>query len=523
MWRSKGPAKLFYSFEKFALDTDRRELRRGADLVELEPQVFDLLEYLVLHRDRLVTRDDLIAGVWGGRIVSESTLSTRIHAVRQAIGDSGEAQRLLRTIPRKGIRFVGEVREGASPAGSATAPASPSPSMANRPSIAVLPFDNMSSEPDQEYFADGITEDIITALSKWRWLLVIARNSTFTFRGTGTPVKEIAAELGARYVLEGSIRRAGGRIRISAQLIEAATDRHVWAERYDRELSDVFALQDEITQRVVTAIDPAIGISEIERATQTASEHMHAWDHFLRGNYYYHRYNRLDMIAARKELLRAIEIDPNFAAAHARLAGVNAMELGVGWAANRAEAIASLQRSARTAIALDDLDASAHASLSYAHLHALQHDAAIEAARRAVELNSNYHEASFALGLALLAGGFAAAAVPAFEHTLRLNPRDSASWNQVMLAMAYYTDKQYEAANQAADRALTARPKFGGGQLIKTATLVRLGRVEEAGRILAEIPPAAFAQLILFHMFRNKADLEHLLAALETAGWKRTG
>ena len=513
---------MFYLFENFALDTDRHELRRGEDLVALEPQVFDLLEYVVRNRDRLVTKDDLVASVWGGRIVSESTLSTRIHAARQAIGDSGEAQRLLRTIQRKGIRFVGEVREGANPADSAAAaPASPSPSMAKRPSIAVLPFDNMSSEPDQEYFADGITEDIITALSKWRWLLVFARNSTFAFRGTGTPVKQIAAELGARYVLEGSIRQAGGRIRVTAQLIEAATDRHVWAERFDRDLSDVFTVQDEITQRVVSAIDPAIGISEIDRAARERSSDVHAWDHFLKGNYYYHRYNKRDMQTARAELQQAIDIDPHFAAAHARLAAAHAMEIAVGWAENLPESIAAIQRSANTAIALDDLDASAHVALAYARLHAREFEPAIAAARRAVELNPNYHDACFALGLTLLAGGYAVPAVAAFGNALRLNPRDPAGWNQLGLAMSYYTDKQYEAAMQAVDRALANRPRFGGAKIIKSAILVRLGKTDEARVLLAEVPAAGFSQLVMFQLYKAKEDLEHYLAALETAGWKR--
>ena len=523
MWRDKGPAKVFYLFENFALDTDRHELRRGDDLVALEPQVFDLLEYLVRHRDRLVTRDDLVASVWGGRIVSESTLSTRIHAARQAVGDSGVAQRLLRTLPRKGIRFVGEVVEAASPAGSVAAPASPSTSMANRPSIAVLPFDNMSSEPDQEYFADGITEDIITALSKWRWLLVFARNSTFAFRGTGTPVKQIAAELGARYVLEGSIRQAGDRIRVTAQLIEAATDRHVWAERFDRELSDIFTVQDEITQRVVTAIDPAIGISEIDRAARESSSDVHAWDHFLKGNYYYHRFNKRDMLVARAELQQAIDIDPYFAAAHARLAAAHAMDIAAGWAENLPESIAAILRSANTAIALDDLDASAHVALAYARLHAREFDPAIAAARRAVELNPNYHDAYFALGLTLLAGGHSVLAIAAFSDALRLNPRDPAGWNQLGLAMSYYTDRQYEAAMQAVDHALANRPRFGGGKIIKSAILVRLGKVDEARGLLAEVPAAGFSQLVMFHLYEAKEDLEHYLAALETAGWKRSG
>src|SRR6202167_2686944 len=242
------------------LDTDRRELRRGSEPVAVEPQVFDLLIYLVENREHVVSKDDLIAGVWGGRIVSDSTLTSRINAARKAIGDSGEDQKLIRTIARRGLRFVGAVRtqsSGGEPAHAAgprpdeiheqSRPALP-PS--DRPAIAVLPFINMSGDPEQEYFSDGISEDIITALSKLRGFFVIARNSSFIYKGKAVHMKQVAEELGVGYVVEGSVRRGGDRVRITAQLNDAGTGSHLWAERYDRGLADVFAVQDEITEAI---------------------------------------------------------------------------------------------------------------------------------------------------------------------------------------------------------------------------------------------------------------------------------
>ena len=222
-----------------ALDTDRRELRRGSKPIAIEPQVFDLLVYLLQNRDRVVSKDDLIASVWGGRIVSDSTLTSRINAARKAIGDSGENQKLIRTIARKGFRFVGVVRTQPNDAERAHAKAPPpdeinEPSrsalpLSDRPAIAVLPFVNMSGDPEQEYFSDGISEDIITALSKLRWFLVIARNSSFIYKGRAVHMKQIAEELGVGYVVEGSVRKGGDRVRITVQLNDVATGSHIWA------------------------------------------------------------------------------------------------------------------------------------------------------------------------------------------------------------------------------------------------------------------------------------------------------
>ena len=229
---------LRYLFEDCVLDTDLRELRRGAGPVAVEPQVFDLLAYLICNRERVVNKDDLLASVWHGRIVSEAAMTTRLNAARSAVGDNGQQQRLIKTFQRKGLRFVGAVREEQRDPASATAP-TPALALPDRPSIAVLPFANMGGDAEQEYIADGFVEDITTELSRFRDLFVIARNSSFHYKGRAVDVRQVGRELGVRYVLEGSIRRAHDRFRISAQLIDAMTGAHRWAERYDRDAKDL--------------------------------------------------------------------------------------------------------------------------------------------------------------------------------------------------------------------------------------------------------------------------------------------
>jgi TolB-like protein len=278
------------TFDDHTLDTERRELLRGGAVIAVQPQEFDLLVYLVQNREHVVSKDDLIALVWQGRIVSDSTLTSRINAARSAIGDSGKDQKLIRTIPRKGVRFVGSVIEelrapqpAAAPVQeSRTRPASP---LSERPAIAVLPFTNMSGQPEQEYFSDGISEDIITALSKLRWFFVIARNSSFIYKGNADHLKQIAEELGVHYVVEGSVRKDGDLVRITAQLIGATTGSHVWAEHYDRDLTDVFAVQDEITDAIVATIEPKIYVAENFRARRKPPNSLDAWDLVMRDWY----------------------------------------------------------------------------------------------------------------------------------------------------------------------------------------------------------------------------------------------
>lgn len=243
-----------YVFEDFAFDTERREMHRGEVPLPVAPQVFDLLEYLIRNRERVISKDELINAVWSGRIISDEALTTRLNVARKAIGDNGLEQRSIKTFPRKGFRFVGEVHEEPTSGGAVLA-ATPLV-LPDKPSIAVLPFTNLSSDPEQEYFADGLVEDIITGLSRSKTLFVIARNSTFTYKGKSVDIKRVGRELGVRYVLEGSVRKAGARIRVTAQLIDSATDAHLWADKFDRDLEDIFDLQDELTSNVVGALWP---------------------------------------------------------------------------------------------------------------------------------------------------------------------------------------------------------------------------------------------------------------------------
>ncbi|TXL70641.1 hypothetical protein FHP25_33865 [Vineibacter terrae] len=307
-----------YAFEDYVLDPERRELTRGAEPVSIGPQVFDLLLYLVRNRGHVVSKDDLLDTVWSGRIVSESTLTSHINAARKAIGDSGQEQHLIRTVARKGFRFVGDVAENEQ-AGGSSSPAGTEPpvlgrapaqalSLPDRPSIAALPFLNLSGDAEQEYFTDGVVEDIISALSRMRWLFVIARNSSFTYKGRAVDVKQVGRELGVRYVLEGSLRKAANRVRITGQLVDAATGHHLWAERYEGALDDIFELQDRITQSVVGAIAPQLERAEIERAERKPTGSLDAYDYFLRGMARFHAGGREGLEVNPR--LRLASLDP---------------------------------------------------------------------------------------------------------------------------------------------------------------------------------------------------------------------
>ena len=258
--------------------------------------------------------------------MSDAALTTCLNAARTAIGDSGEEQRLIKTLPRKGFRFVGAVSEGDRPSAPAIVSdghveaSKPALALPDRPSIAVLPFENMSGDPEQEYFADGMVEEIITALSRFKWLFVIARNSSFTFKGRAVDIKEVGRKLGVRYVLEGSVRKASGKVRIAGQLIDAVTGAHIWADRFERDLTDIFALQDEVTVAVVSAIQPKLLQTEIAMATRRRPENLTAYDCYLRAMQQYYLATREGLAEAIRLARRALELDPRFGLA-AALAG----------------------------------------------------------------------------------------------------------------------------------------------------------------------------------------------------------
>ena len=409
-------------FDQYVLDTERRELRRGSAPVPVQPQVFDLLIYLIENRDRVVSKDDLLNAVWNGRIVSESTLISRINAARRAIGDDGDQQRLIRTVARKGVRFVGEVR--AQPAGIAPsdlARETPIASLTppNRPSIAVLPFVNMSNDPDQDFFADGITEDITAALSRIRQFFVIAHNATQRYKQAPPGLREIAATLGVRYVVEGSVRKVEGRVRVSAQLLDGLSGNHLWAERFDRKLDDIFAVQDEIALGIAGQIEPELGRAEYERTKAAPPENLGAWELFHRGMALIAKRTREGNSEARRLLERSLSLSPNFAPAHAAIAWSQAEDLFFRYAEQDTKDIFDR---ARRAVALDDRDPLSHLALAWAQTFNRQLTSAIDAAKRAIELNPSFAHAHAILGRLLIQSGRCQEGIAETELAIRLSP-----------------------------------------------------------------------------------------------------
>jgi TolB-like protein/Flp pilus assembly protein TadD len=517
---------VLFSFEDFTLDVARRELKRGGAAVALEPQVFDLLVYLIENRDRVVSRDDLIAAVWNGRVVSESTLASRINAARQALGDSGEAQRLIKTIQRKGVRFAGEAREAETPPAAATTPPATAFAVPDRPSIAVLPFTNLSGDIEQDYFADGVTEEIIIALSRVRGFFVIARHSTFAYKNRPIDAKQAAGELGVRYVLSGSVRRAGDRVRVSAQLIDGATGNNIWARSYDRALPDIFALQDEITHTIVGAIEPELGRAERERATVKARD-LDAWSIYQRGMTRLYRYTREDLAEARTLFRQAIAVDPGLGPAHSGIAEAYFYEAVYGFApsldANRDKAIAP----ATQAVALDREDAAAHCTLGRIRYFRREYEAGISELRTALEINPSLALAHYGLGAAFVFSGRPAEAFVHLDAAIRFSPYDPNMGSfLVRIAEAKHLTGDDEGAVTFALRAIN-QPHFQWSRYsVLIAALGQLGRVDEAQRYLNEItrvrPDYSIDFVRTMHPFSADMGIERYYDGLRKAGVPQT-
>jgi TolB-like protein len=521
-----------FLFADYSLNTDRRELRRGSQLIAVEPQVFDLLTYLVENRERVVTKDDLIASVWGGRIVSDSTLTSRINAARKAVGDSGGNQMLIRTIARKGLRFVGAVRELSNGAEQALAtvagqdeshkqsrPALPLP---DRPAIAVFPFTNMSGDPEQEYFSDGISEDLITALSKLRWFFVIARNSSFIYKGKAVHMKQVAEELGVSYVVEGSVRKSDDRVRITAQLNDVATGSHVWAEHYDRDLADVFAVQDEITEAIVAAIEPQLYAAENFRARRKHPDSMDAWDLVMRALSHYWRVTRQDMLVAQALLEKAIAIDPKYGQALGVLAATHTFSAHMGWI-DTATSLPIAEHAAQAAIRADNEDPWAHLALGYVNLFRRRFDDSLAEFELALRLNPNFSLAQGYYGMTLSYCGRWEEGDVAARRALRLSPRDPFSAMYCgIAAYAQFLGRHYEEAIRLANDAIRQRGDFVGAHRVLAAAAGMAGQTEVAKTALRELrraqPNISLAWIESQMPIKQDADREHYLEGFRRAG-----
>ena len=516
-----------FLFRDHLLDIDRRELSRDQVPVSVEPQVFDLVVHLMRNRDRVVTKDELIDKIWHGRSVSESTLTSRINAARKAVGDSGASQALIRTVARKGFRFVGDVemRNGhANPAEPAnrTQDVRAALPLPDRPAIAVLAFDNMSKDPEQDYFSDGISEDIITALSKLRWFFVIARNSSFLYKGKAVPVKQVGEELGVGYVLEGSVRRSGGRVRITAQLNDVANGSHVWAERYDRDVAGVFALQDEITEAIVSAIEPQLYAAENIRIRSKPPCNLDAWDLVMRALSYYWRVTRQDHAIAQELLEKAIAIEPNYGQALGVLGASYTFGAHMGWV--ELEAIAPIaERTALAAVRADTEDAWAHFALGGFYLITRRFEDSLAEFELALRLNPNFSQAQNYYAAALGFCGRWEEGVEAARRAIRLSPRDPfLALYYGSACLAQFIGRNYEEAMRLARTAIRLRSDFAGAHRVLTAAAGMAASPEVAAAALQELrraqPNVSRAWIASHVPIKHDADRDHYLEGFRRAG-----
>jgi TolB-like protein len=537
MARARRERRVQFVFGECVLDTGRRELSRGGEAVAVGPQVFDLLIHLIENRDRVVSKDELFDVIWRGRTVSDSTLTSHVNFARRAVGDNGGDQRLIRTISRKGFRFVGEVTAAPS-RGAATltatqiepdparAEASPMDGLAlpDQPSVAVLPFLNLSGDPEQDYFADGVVEDIISALSRIRWLFVIARNSSFTYKGRAVDVKQVGRELGVRYVLEGSVRKSGNRVRVTGQLIDAAAGAHLWAERFDSTLDDIFDLHDELATSVVGAIAPQLERAEILRAKHKPTAKLDAYDYYLRGMASFHQGSRDGTSDALPLFYQAIELDPDFASGYAMAAACIFWSKFNGWVADRSQAIAEGARLTRRAIELGKDDAVALARGGHGVANFLGDVASgIALIDKALVLNPNLAAAWFLGGFVKIMQGEPDNAIERMRYAMRLSPLDSEMYRmQGGTALAHLFAGRYDEAARWAEKALRDLPSFLIIVCVMAASHALAGRMDQARRAMGDLrrldPALRLSGLKDWLLFHRPEHVAVLSEGLRRAG-----
>jgi TolB-like protein len=510
-----------FCFGPFRLLPRRRQLLLDGAHVRLGSRAFDVLLSLVKRKGGLATKDELMAEVWPGTVVEENNLQVQISTLRKILGGDEGSSRYLQTVPGRGYRFVARVEnEAEEPPGSADEPAfvpggmSGLPVIPDKPSIAVLPFANMSGDPEQEYFADGIAEDIITALARFPSLFVIARNSSFTYKGRSVEVKMIGRELGVRYVLEGSVRRVGNRVRITGQLVQAETGMHVWAERYDGDLSDIFALQDEMTTSVVGAVVPSLQTAEIERARRKPPGSLDVYDLYLRALPAFYTQTHEGNRQALRFIAQALALDANFVSAVILAENCWSLQAAQGWQPSR-EAHPEVMKYARRAVQIDKDNAEALATLARRVCGVERdYDEAISLTDRAVALNPNSAVAWRQTGYALVYCGHPERALEHLRRAIRLSPRDPRSedgWTGITLAlMQLERDKEAVAAGRTA---VQGNPNSASAWRAFAAALALSGQLTEARaalqRLLVVDPACTLTTMAVRYGYTDKAKARY--------------
>jgi len=514
-------------FGTFELDTALYELRDKAQRVAVEPQVFDLLVYLARNSDRTVTKEEILAEIWGNRVVSDTALSSRIKAVRKVLGDDGSSQHTIRTVHGRGFRFVAPI-EIAKPAPAALSEevpgAEPLEAGSSKPSVAILPFDNLNRDPDEDYFSDGITEDITIALSKNRWLTVVARNPAFSFRNSTDSIRTIGRKLDANYVVTGSVRKAGTRARISVQVVDASSEQSVWSERFDRDVVDIFDLQDEITELVAARIEAELGLTEQRKAKGRPRKNLGAWDLYHLGVAEFYKFTRQANLRSQELLRQSLELDPDFASAHSRLAYAIVLSMVYFDAKPDAARMNEALVAAKRAIELDDQDANSYFTIGRVHLARCEYDLAIDALEHSIWLNPSLAVTYCGLGDSLAYEGRLDEAIEQFEIAIRLSPHDPFRW-----AFYSYRSLAHLFRGEFADAVSWARKatQVPNAQYWARAHLVaalgHLGDKNQAGNavndLMREKPEfsLSFAKEHLFYL-KQPGQIEAYIEGLREAG-----
>jgi adenylate cyclase len=514
-----------YQFSHFVLDTDRFELSGNGKLLPVEPQVVELLALLIENRDRMVTKEEINESVWRGRVVSEAALSGRIKTARKVLGDNGRDQQVIRTIHKKGFRFVAPLTaEPNAPPSEEVQSRRPINQTHTKPAIAVLPFANLSNDEEQEYLSDGITTDIITYLSKHKWLNVTARNTSFGFKGVEADNQSLGKELGVDYLVEGTVQRAGNRIRVSAHLVDATTGHQKWSDRYDRELSDIFSLQDELTGMIVSRLEPEIGTAERNKIILARPANLQAWDSYHLGIYHFFKFTAADNLEAQRLLLQSQQQDNNFGEPYAWWAYAAILGM-VYWDVEPTPEILDRALGAcDKALSLDSQNALFYALKARVLLARKEYQLAIAENKIAIDMNPTLAAAHCGLGDSLAYEGRYDEALVCFDKAIALSSNDPQLW-------AFYTygaltlifKNEFATAIQWAERAGSIPNCQYWSAAHKVVALAYLDREHELEiakqKLMIENPDftCAFAREKLFYL-RKKEQIELYINGLQKAG-----
>ncbi|MEO8924461.1 MAG: winged helix-turn-helix domain-containing protein [Caldimonas sp.] len=482
----KAPTVAVYRFEGFVLDIGRGSLLTAAgEELPLRRQSFEMLRLFAENAGRLLDRDTINRAIWSDVAVTDDSMTQCVRDIRRAIGD--DAQRILKTVPRRGYLLSADVVVARDPPSGSAAPVLALP---DKPSLVVLPFQNMSDDPDQVYFADGLVEDITTALSCIRSLFVIARNSAFAYRDRAVDVRQVGRDLGVRYALEGSVRRAGNRLRVTTQLIDTTSGVHVWAERYDRDLSDIFAVQDEIATSVAGVVEPALADAEQQRVLRKPPERLDAWGAYQRGLWHFYNHGSDENETARTFFHRAIALDPKFAPGHYGYALALQWEIWHYSTRPFSEVQAIPLEEALIAVSLDDKDAMGHAVLAHIRMWGSDWEAAIAEARKAVALNPNGSFGIGMLGCVLGFGGYREEALDRLRQAMRLSPQDPLTSLWILwIGLIQFFARQFTAAVESLRQVGRLRPYYNNFHAVMASALAFLGHLDEARDVLLRAPP----------------------------------